>query len=86
MFIVLPPRADEAHCLWLAVARAALQAQLATISTSQTSSSAEVESLKHRIEDTEREKRDLVGIVSRLKEDASQREGTLVELTALVHH
>lgn len=59
-----------------AVARAALQAQLTTISTSQSTSSAELESLKHRVEDTEREKRDLIGIVSRLKEDATQREGT----------
>lgn len=32
--------------------------------------------MKHRIEDTEREKRDLVTVVSRLKEDGAQREGT----------
>ena len=60
-----------------AVAKAELQAQLSTLSTSQTSSSAEVETLKQRVQDTEREKRDLIGIVSRLKEDSTQREGVL---------
>ncbi len=43
-------------------------------------SSSEVETLKHRVEDTEREKRDLVGLVSRLKEDAVQREGEYIML------
>ena len=32
--------------------------------------------MKHRVEDTEREKRELVTVVSRLKEDGAQREGT----------
>ena len=43
---------------------------------SQSSSSTESDTLRHRIEDTEREKRDLVGVVSRLKEDSAQREGS----------
>jgi len=35
-----------------------------------------MDNLKTRIEDVEREKRDLVSIVSRLKEDCVQRDGT----------
>lgn len=62
--------------LVIVVSRAELQARLTAISSTQTTSSAEVDALKHRVEDTEREKRDLIGIVSRLKEDATQREGT----------
>jgi nucleoprotein TPR len=50
------------------------------LSTSQSSSSTEVEILKHRVENTEREKRDLVGVVSRLKEDSAQREGSSIYL------
>lgn len=48
---------------------------MTNVSASHSSSSTEIDSLKHRVEDTEREKRDLVGVVSRLKEDAAQREG-----------
>lgn len=48
------------------------------VTTSQTSSSSEVELLKNRINDTEREKRDLVGVVDRLKEDSAMRDGTLL--------
>ena len=69
-------RAWPTHiCHFVVASKIALEAQLASVSTSQTSTSTEVESLKHRIEDVEREKRDLVGVVSRLKEDAAQREG-----------
>ena len=60
-----------------ATSRASLQAQITTLSTTTTSSSAEVDLLKHRVEDTEREKRELVTVVSRLKEDGAQREGML---------
>ena len=60
---------------FVASSRTALQAQITALSTSQSFSSTEVDALKHRVEDTEREKRDLVGVVSRLKEDSSQREG-----------
>jgi predicted nucleic acid-binding Zn-ribbon protein len=63
------------HSCHTASSRAALQAQINTLSSSQSSSSTEVDTLKHRVEDTEREKRDLVGVVSRLKEDSAQREG-----------
>ncbi|KDQ62646.1 hypothetical protein JAAARDRAFT_54566 [Jaapia argillacea MUCL 33604] len=58
----------------LASSQKALQAQIFTLSSSQSASSTEVDALKHRIEDSEREKRDLIGVVSRLKEDAAQRE------------
>lgn len=58
-----------------ATSRASLQAQIATLSTTQSSSSVEAETLKHKVEDTEREKRDLVTVVSRLKDDAAQCEG-----------
>ena len=63
------------HSCHTASSRAALQAQINTLSSSQSSSSTEVDTLRHRVEDTEREKRDLVGVVSRLKEDSAQREG-----------
>ncbi|KAJ7288016.1 hypothetical protein C8J57DRAFT_504699 [Mycena rebaudengoi] len=62
--------------------QAALQAQIATLSNSQSSSSTEVDNLKHRVEDTEREKRDLVGVISRLKQDGSQREEEIQTLRA----
>ncbi|THH00176.1 hypothetical protein EW026_g2304 [Hermanssonia centrifuga] len=68
----------------IVASRSALQAQLSAISNSQSMSSSEVETLKHRVEDTEREKRDLVGLVSRLKEDAVQREGEVQSLRAVV--
>ena len=52
-----------------------LQNQIAAISASQHSSTSESTSLKERVEDTEREKRELVGVISRLKDESSQREG-----------
>lgn len=54
--------------------QAALQAQIQALSNSQSSSSSEVEALKRRVEDTEREKRDLVGVISRLKQESIQQE------------
>lgn len=62
----------------------ALQTQLATLSTSQSSSSTEVENLKRRVDDTEREKRELVGVISRLKDESSQRDGMCINMTGLV--
>ena len=52
-----------------------LQNQITAISASQHSSTSESSSLKERVEDTEREKRELVGVISRLKDESSQREG-----------
>lgn len=65
----------------VAVSRNELQAKLASLSTSQSASSTEVETLRHRVEDVEREKRDLMGVVSRLKEDSTQRDGQFPALT-----
>lgn len=56
--------------------RAALQTQLSSTSNSHNASSVELSNLKTHIEDVEREKRDLVSIISRLKEDCTQRDGT----------
>ncbi|KAJ7147180.1 hypothetical protein C8R43DRAFT_544030 [Mycena crocata] len=66
----------------LVSSQAVLQAQILTLSTSHSSSSTEVDNLKHRVEDTEREKRDLVGVISRLKQDSSQREEEIQTLRA----
>jgi hypothetical protein len=38
-------------------------------------SSTELDSFRHKVEDTEREKCDLLGIVSRLKEDSALHDG-----------
>ncbi|KAI0826824.1 hypothetical protein BC628DRAFT_1319381 [Trametes gibbosa] len=65
-----------------AAERTKLQERLNAVSNTQTSSSAEVITLKQRIEDTEREKRDLMGVVSRLQEDATQREAEIQTLRA----
>lgn len=58
----------------LASSKSNLESQISTLSSSQSVSSTELDSFKHRVEDTEREKRDLVGVVSRLKEDSAQRD------------
>ena len=58
----------------------AMQADLEKASTSQSTSSSEATSLKKKIEEVEREKRDLLGVVSRLQEDVAQRDE---EITAL---
>ena len=70
------------HWARLATERAKLQAQLNAVSSTQTSSSAEVQTLKQRVEETEREKRDLMGVVSRLQDDAAQRDAEIQTLRA----
>ena len=67
-------------CTRSATDRAKLQAQLDALSNTQTSSSVEVQQLKQRVEETEREKRDLMGVVSRLQEDAAQRDSEIQTL------
>ena len=57
-----------------AAERTQLQASLDSLSTTQSSSSVEAQTLRQRVEETEREKRDLMGVVSRLQEDAAQRD------------
>ena len=56
-------------------AKGKLQEQLTTLSTSQASASTDAETLKRRVEDTDREKRELIGVISRLKEEGTQRDG-----------
>ncbi|KAI9449362.1 hypothetical protein BJY52DRAFT_1215953 [Lactarius psammicola] len=58
----------------LASSKSNLESQISTLSSSQSVSSTELDSFKHRVEDTEREKRDLLNVVSRLKEDSAQRD------------
>ena len=70
------------HRARLATERAKLQAQLNAVSSTQTSSSAEVQTLKQRVEETEREKRDFMGVVSRLQDDAAQRDAEIQTLRA----
>ena len=60
------------------MSKSSLEAQVTNLSTSQSTSSTELDQLKHRVEDSEREKRDLIGVVNRLKEDATQRDGRLL--------
>ena len=59
----------------LEAAKGRLQEQLTTLSTSQSSASNEVEILKRRVEDSEREKRELIGVISRLKDESTQHDG-----------
>jgi nucleoprotein TPR len=60
---------------YLASSKSNLESQLSTLNSSQSISSTELDSFRHKVEDTEREKRDLLGVVSRLKEDGAQRDG-----------
>jgi nucleoprotein TPR len=64
----------------LATSKSSLEAQLSNFSASQSTSSTELDQLKHRVEDAEREKRDLMGVVNRLKEDATQRDDEVQNL------
>ncbi|KAG9227404.1 Protein mlp1 [Pleurotus ostreatus] len=64
----------------LATSNAALREQLKTLTSSQSVSSSELESLKSRVEDTEREKRDLVNVISRLKQEGTQQEEEIQNL------
>ncbi|KAF9077487.1 hypothetical protein BDP27DRAFT_1397327 [Rhodocollybia butyracea] len=64
----------------LLASQSELQTRITTLSTSQNSSSNEVTELKHRLEDVEREKRDLISVISRLKQDGSEREDEISTL------
>ncbi|KAF6755929.1 hypothetical protein DFP72DRAFT_895626 [Ephemerocybe angulata] len=52
-----------------------LKAKVSALSNSQTSASSEVEGLKHQVDDVEREKRELLGVITRMREEGAQREG-----------
>ena len=57
-----------------AASRAELQAQLDSMGSSQSSTSHEVAALKRKVDEVEREKRELFGVVSRLQVDVAQEE------------
>jgi len=59
----------------IVASKSKLQNDIAKLQNSQSQTVSETETLKHRVEDVEREKRDLVGVVSRLKEEGTQRTG-----------
>jgi nucleoprotein TPR len=69
----------------LNASHATLQSQISTISSSQSTRTSELETLHRRIEDTEREKRDLVVVVDRLKSDGVQAEGATTSLAVGWH-
>ncbi|KAI5827114.1 hypothetical protein K523DRAFT_340270 [Schizophyllum commune Tattone D] len=64
----------------LAAANTKLKAELNAVTSSQSSSSTEVTELKRRVEDVEREKRDLVTVITRLKQENGQREEEVTTL------
>jgi len=80
----LVSRRHSINVVWVAAARVVLQTQLSSTSSSHNASSVELDNLRTRVEDVEREKRDLVSIVSRLKEDCVQRDGTEIHLVMTV--
>ncbi|KAG1780540.1 hypothetical protein EV702DRAFT_1078352 [Suillus placidus] len=64
----------------LAAAKISLEAQISNLSTSHSTSSTELDQLNNRVQDAEREKRGLMGVVNRLKEDATQRDDEVQNL------
>ena len=58
-----------------------LESQISTLSSSQSISSTEID----RVDEVECEKRDLLGVVSRLKEDSAQRDGVLLFLLSYAY-
>ena len=77
----------HSHLMYLsfsASSKSNLESQISTLNSSHSVSSTELDSFKHRVEDTEREKRDLLGVVSRLKEDSAQRDGAFSPLSFYV--
>ncbi|KDQ20838.1 hypothetical protein BOTBODRAFT_320357 [Botryobasidium botryosum FD-172 SS1] len=58
----------------LAAVRSTLESQLGALNNNQSSSSAELDALRRRVEDSDREKRDLVSVVNRMREDGTRRE------------
>ncbi|PBK97398.1 hypothetical protein ARMGADRAFT_637587 [Armillaria gallica] len=58
----------------LVSSQAELKAEISRLSTTQSTSSTELDDVRRRLEDSEREKRDVMAVVSRLKQDETQRE------------
>lgn len=59
----------------IVVSQATLQTQVASMSVAQSSRSSELDLLQRRVDDAEREKRDLIAVVDRLRTDSTQAEG-----------
>ena len=59
-----------------AASQSASQSRIAELETAKTSSTTDVDRLRARVDDVEREKRDLVGVISRLKQENESRDGT----------
>lgn len=57
-----------------------METQLSTISSSRSVSTSELDGLKAKVEEVDKEKRELLGVVTRLEEDAAQREDEIVQL------
>lgn len=64
----------------LAASQSTLQTEISTLSSSQSSRSSELETLQRRIDETEREKRNLVVVVDRLRSDGVQAEGMMASI------
>lgn len=64
----------------LSASQATLQSQISILSSSQSTRSSELDTFQRRIEETEREKRDLIAVVDRLKSDGVQAEGMVAYL------
>ena len=65
-----------AHFFWYkAGSQSALKSRIAELENAQTSSNTDVDRLRARVDDVEREKRDLVGVISRLKQENESRDG-----------
>ena len=62
-------------CACVETTNHSLQTQVSTITSTTSASSSELEGLKTRVADVEREKRDLLAVVSRMKEDAASQDG-----------
>jgi nucleoprotein TPR len=58
-----------------AASEASLQVEVTRLASQNTTSSAELDGSKRQIEDVEREKRDLLGVISRLKQENTERDG-----------
>lgn len=61
----------------ISVSHAALQSQVASLTSAQSSRSSSLDVLQRRVEDAEREKRDLIAVVDHLRTDSTQAEGTV---------
>ena len=59
----------------IAASKSKLQNDISELQNSQSQTFSETETLKYRVENVEREKRDLIGVISRLKEEGTQRAG-----------